>query len=182
MLSALKASLTTVAPSDLNKETNSDKIDIENAVEAVEQLKLTNSQDKEQLEWQEIIFDLIRTIKDPEKEESLEELNVVQEQLVSVVPFGHSFSETDKLIAKIEFVPTVPHCSLATLIGLCLTTKLNRELPGGRFKIELKVKEGTHSTAAEITKQINDKERVAAALENPNLLKVVEECIKETDF
>lgn len=152
MLSALKASLTTVAPSDLNKETNSDKIDIENAVEAVEQLKLTNSQEKEQLEWQEIIFDLIRTIKDPEKEESLEELNVVQEQLVSVVPFGHSFSETDKLIAKIEFVPTVPHCSLATLIGLCLTTKLNRELPGGRFKIELKVKE------------------------------VVEECIKETDF
>ena len=94
MLSALKASLTTVAPSDLNKETNSDKvrkinflylvrsisyrivhqltlpclyfglqIDIENAVEAVEQLKLTNSQEKEQLEWQEIIFDLIRTIK-----------------------------------------------------------------------------------------------------------------------
>ena len=106
----------------------------------------------------------------------------MQEQLVSVVPFGHSFAETDKLIAKIEFVPTVPHCSLATLIGLCLTTKLNRELPGGRFKIELKVKEGTHSTAAEITKQINDKERVAAALENPNLLKVVEECIKETDF
>ena len=109
-------------------------------------------------------------------------MNVVQEQLVSVVPFGNSFSETDKLIAKIEFVPTVPHCSLATLIGLCLTTKLNRELPGGRFKIELKVKEGTHSTAAEITKQINDKERVAAALENPNLLKAVEECIKETDF
>jgi metal-sulfur cluster biosynthetic enzyme len=182
MLSALKASLTTVAPSELNKETNSDKIGIENAVEAVEQLKLTNSQEKEQLEWQEIIFDLIRTIKDPEKEESLEELNVVQEQLVSVVPFGHSFSETDKLIAKIEFVPTVPHCSLATLIGLCLTTKLNRELPGGRFKIESKVKHNTHSTAAEITKQINDKERVAAALENPNLLKVVEECIKETDF
>ena len=39
------------------------QIDIENAVEAVEQLKLTNSQEKEQLEWQEIIFDLIRTIK-----------------------------------------------------------------------------------------------------------------------
>ena len=34
----------------------------------------------------------------------------------------------------------------------------------------------------EITKQINDKERVAAALENPNLLKVVEECILEKDY
>ena len=61
-----------------------------------------------------------------------------------------------------------------------MTTKLNRELPQGRFKIDLKIKEGTHSTAAEITKQINDKERVAAALENPDLLKVVEDCIKES--
>ena len=50
------------------------------------------------------------------------------------------------------------------------------------IKIDIKVKEGTHSTAAEITKQINDKERVAAALENPNLLKVVDECIKESDY
>ena len=37
--------------------------------------------------------------------------------------------------------------------------------------------EGTHSTAQEITKQINDKERVAAALENPNLRQTVNECI-----
>ena len=57
-------------------------------------------------------------------------------------------------------------------------TKLDRELPPGQFKIELGVKEGTHSTASEVTKQINDKERVAAALENPNLLETVERCIK----
>ena len=37
--------------------------------------------------------------------------------------------------------------------------------------------EGSHSTADEITKQINDKERVAAALENPNLKSTVDECI-----
>ena len=109
-------------------------------------------------------------------------MNVVQESLVAVFPLRESSSNSDNLLATIEFVPTVPHCSLATLIGLCLTTKLNRELPPGRFKIDLKVKEGTHSTAAEITKQINDKERVAAALENPNLLKVVEECIKENEY
>ena len=104
----------------------------------------------------------------------------MQESLVSVVPLRLFSSNSDKLLATIEFVPTVPHCSLATLIGLCMTTKLNRELPQGRFKIDLKIKEGTHSTAAEITKQINDKERVAAALENPDLLKVVEDCIKES--
>ena len=37
--------------------------------------------------------------------------------------------------------------------------------------------EGSHSTADEITKQINDKERVAAALENPSLKSTVDECI-----
>ena len=112
----------------------------------------------------------------------MEELDVVQESLVTVLPLKTSSPNTDNLLVTIEFVPTVPHCSLATLIGLCLTTKLNRNLPPERFKIDLKVKEGTHSTAAEITKQINDKERVAAALENPNLLKVVEQCIKEIEY
>lgn len=30
-----------------------------------------------------------------------------------------------------------------------------------------------------VNKQVNDKERVAAALENPNLLSIVEQCIRE---
>ena len=32
-----------------------------------------------------------------------------------------------------------------------------------------------------VNKQINDKERVAAAMENPNLRKIVEDCIKEPE-
>ena len=28
--------------------------------------------------------------------------------------------KSDKFVAHIEFVPTVPHCHLATLIGLCI--------------------------------------------------------------
>jgi hypothetical protein len=32
-----------------------------------------------------------------------------------------------------------------------------------------------------VNKQINDKERVAAAMENPNLKKIVEDCLKEPD-
>jgi hypothetical protein len=31
-----------------------------------------------------------------------------------------------------------------------------------------------------VNKQLNDKERVAAALENPNLLDIVEECLSPT--
>ena len=32
-----------------------------------------------------------------------------------------------------------------------------------------------------VNKQINDKERVAAALENPNLLEVVNRCVMEPE-
>lgn len=128
----------------------------------------------ETLDWKLQIFDIIKDIRDPEKPETLEELSVVQEDLVDVC---ESIEKPGSFTTHIQFVPTVPHCSLATLIGLCIRTKLDQELPKGLFKIDLTIKEGTHSTAQEITKQINDKERVAAALENPNLRQTVDECI-----
>jgi hypothetical protein len=103
---------------------------------------------------------------------------VVQESLVHVYPFGTS---GDKFVAHIEFIPTVPHCSLATLIGLCIRTKLERNLVPGSVKLDIHIKEGTHSTVKDINKQINDKERVAAALENPNLRQTVELCIREDE-
>lgn len=124
------------------------------------------------------IYDVIRTIRDPEKPENLEELSVVEENLIHVYPAG---SSTEKFVANIEFVPTVPHCHLATLIGLCIRTKLDRSLVPGQVKLDILVKEGTHQTEADINKQINDKERVAAAMENPNLKKTVEECIADPE-
>jgi len=36
------------------------------------------------------------------------------------------------------FTPTVEHCSMATLIGLCIRTKLLRSLPP-RFKVDIQV-------------------------------------------
>jgi hypothetical protein len=36
------------------------------------------------------------------------------------------------------FTPTVEHCSMATLIGLCIRTKLLRSLPP-RFKVDILV-------------------------------------------
>ena len=51
--------------------------------------------------------------------------------------------------------------------GLCLRVKLQWCLPFKR-KLEIYISEGTHSTEEDINKQINDKERVAAAMENPN--------------
>uniref|UniRef100_A0A7M4E021 Cytosolic iron-sulfur assembly component 2A n=1 Tax=Crocodylus porosus TaxID=8502 RepID=A0A7M4E021_CROPO len=118
---------------------------------------------------------IIRTIRDPEKPNTLEELEVVTESCVEV----HEINEEEYLVI-IRFTPTVPHCSLATLIGLCLRIKLQRCLPF-KHKLEIYISEGTHSTEEDINKQINDKERVAAAMENPNLREIVEQCVTEPD-
>ena len=48
----------------------------------------------------------------------------------------------------IEFNPTVPHCSLATLIGLCIRVKLQRCLPQ-QVKIDIYIKKGAHETEDE---------------------------------
>ncbi|XP_076684230.1 cytosolic iron-sulfur assembly component galla-1 isoform X1 [Andrena cerasifolii] len=122
------------------------------------------------------VIDLLRTIKDPEKPQTLEQLDVVYEDCVEIsqqTPKGVS-------VIRIEFNPTVPHCSLATLIGLCIRVKLERQLVA-LFKLDIYIKKGAHSTEEEINKQINDKERIAAAMENPNLRELVEKCIQEEE-
>ena len=68
---------------------------------------------------------------------------------------------------------------MATLIGLCIRVKLLRSLPG-RFKVDIKVLEGSHASENQVNKQLNDKERVAAALENSHLLEVVNKCLATT--
>lgn len=117
------------------------------------------------------IFDLIRDIRDPEHPLTLEELNVVCEEDIEV--------NNDKSVVLVKFTPTINHCSLATLIGLSIQVKLLRCLPS-RFKIDVRIAEGTHATEESVNKQLADKERVAAALENPNLLEAVNQCIAES--
>ena len=118
------------------------------------------------------IFDIIRRINDPEHPLTLEQLNVVQLDLIEV--------DDVKSRVHVKFTPTIPHCSMATLIGLSITTKLIRSLPI-RFKISVNITPGTHNQEHEVNKQLNDKERVAAALENKHLLQVVDQCIAHTD-
>lgn len=67
---------------------------------------------------------------------------------------------------------------MATLIGLSIQVKLLRSLPP-TMKIEVSIKPGTHASEEAINKQLNDKERVAAALENIHLLQVVNKCLED---
>ncbi|XP_050969711.1 cytosolic iron-sulfur assembly component 2B isoform X2 [Labeo rohita] len=114
------------------------------------------------------IFDLIRSISDPEHPLSLEELNVVEQMRVNV--------KDEESTVSVEFTPTIPHCSMATLIGLSIKVKLLRSLPD-RFKIDVHITPGTHASEDAVNKQLADKERVAAALENSQLLEVVNQCL-----
>ncbi|TRY74244.1 hypothetical protein DNTS_020515 [Danionella cerebrum] len=114
------------------------------------------------------IFDLIRSINDPEHPLSLEELNVVEQMRVNV--------NNQESTVSVEFTPTIPHCSMATLIGLSIKVKLLRSLPD-RFKIDVHITPGTHASEDAVNKQLADKERVAAALENAQLLEVVNQCL-----
>ncbi|XP_053983603.1 MIP18 family protein galla-2 [Hylaeus anthracinus] len=114
------------------------------------------------------IFDLIRNINDPEHPLTLEELNVVEQNLIEVN------NKANKV--HILFTPTIPHCSMATLIGLSIRVQLLRALPS-RFKVNVEITPGTHMSEAAVNKQLADKERVAAALENNHLLEVINQCI-----
>ena len=65
---------------------------------------------------------------------------------------------------------------MATLIGLSIRVRLLRVLPA-RFKVEVQIREGTHAQEKQVNKQLRDKERVAAALENSSLIGVVNQCL-----
>ena len=118
------------------------------------------------------IFDLVRDINDPEHPLTLEQLNVVQLSDVAV--------DDGAGRVAVVFTPTIPHCSMATLIGLAIRVKLLRSLPP-RFKVDVSIAPGSHASEAAVNKQLADKERVAAALENGHLLDVVNQCLKKNN-
>jgi len=114
------------------------------------------------------IFDLLRNINDPEHPMSLEELNVVQLENIEV--------NQSNLCVNINFTPTIPHCSMATLIGLSIKVCLLRSLPP-KYKVDVRIFPGSHVSEVAVNKQLADKERIAAALENNNLVEVVNQCL-----
>ncbi|ODQ60530.1 hypothetical protein WICANDRAFT_77215 [Wickerhamomyces anomalus NRRL Y-366-8] len=115
------------------------------------------------------IFDLVAHISDPEHPLTLGQLAVVNLPDINVIDSGNK-NEMAEVIIRIT--PTITHCSLATLIGLGIRVRLERCLPD-RFRITILLKEGSHQSENQVNKQLNDKERVAAACENEQLLSVI---------
>lgn len=77
-------------------------------------------------------------------------------------------------LRRVFFTPTVSHCSMATLIGLCVRVQLLRALARvsvlgcraganacffqpARFKVDINVSPGSHSSEAAVNKQARPK-------------------------
>lgn len=91
---------------------------------------------------------------------------------ISIKPTLPSVLDSPLQTVTVLITPTITHCSLATVIGLGVRVRLEQSLPP-RFRVDVRIKEGTHSTGDEVNKQLGDKERVAAALENGALMQVI---------
>ncbi|EHY59817.1 hypothetical protein HRR83_008357 [Exophiala dermatitidis] len=123
------------------------------------------------------IYDLIATMSDPEHPITLGSLAVVSLPDISIKPTIPSRPNSNLQTVTVLITPTIQHCSLATVIGLGVRVRLEESLPP-RFRVDVRIKEGTHSTADEVNKQLADKERVAAALWNPTLQSFIKKMLE----
>lgn len=80
------------------------------------------------------IFEIIRHINDPEYPLTLEQLNVLNLERIYLKASNY---------VEVYFTPTIPHCSMAQMIGLMVKVKLSRFLPRD-FKTRVLITPGTH--------------------------------------
>mmetsp|Transcript_4329 Transcript_4329/g.5897 ORF Transcript_4329/g.5897 Transcript_4329/m.5897 type:complete len:137 (+) Transcript_4329:3-413(+) len=116
------------------------------------------------------VYELIANITDPEHPLTLQQLGVVHPDLIEL--HTDVTNGLDRLTVKVR--PTVPHCSVASLIGLCIHLTLSRYLDIDRVKLSVRMAEGSHNQEEDVNAQLADKERVSAALENKALLERLE--------
>ncbi|KAF9764331.1 MIP18 family protein F45G2.10 [Nosema granulosis] len=127
---------------------------------------------------EEAIFELLRDIKDPEHSFSIEQLDVIKREYVEISTIKYYGVGIDvgyplKYI-RVIFKPTIPHCSMAGIIGLSIKLVLQRFIKG--YEIQVTVLKDSHVNWEMISKQLNDKDRVLAASENSSLMSVIREC------
>lgn len=125
------------------------------------------------------VIDAIGSIRDPEKPCTLEELGVVSEENIFVKKIENVYH------VKVIWEPTAPHCSFANNIGLCIVYKIMQDLFDVLYKLDVILKEGSHLTKLEsifyvVDKQVNDKERVAAAFENELVMAMIKDVTEDT--
>ncbi|KAG8159877.1 hypothetical protein KVR01_010514 [Diaporthe batatas] len=144
--------------------------------EGFETKSVSDSSDAEDPIDEQEIFDLISTISDPEHPLTLGQLAVVNLPDIRLDPppapgVGPSLDTVTTV--TVELTPTVNHCSLATIIGLAVRVRLEACLPPN-YRVDVCMKDGSHAQDDQVNKQLADKERVAAALENDTLKRTLD--------
>ncbi|KAI4870271.1 hypothetical protein F4820DRAFT_289962 [Hypoxylon rubiginosum] len=124
------------------------------------------------------VYDLISSISDPEHPLSLGQLAVVNLPDIDITPSPSVAADPNALTrVLVKITPTITHCSLATVIGLGVRVRLEQALPPN-YRVDVMIKEGSHSQDDQVNKQLADKERVAAALENDTLKGVLDKMLE----
>lgn len=123
--------------------------------------------------------DLISTITDPEHPVSLGQLSVINLPDIKITPSpALGMPSTNTIVSVfVEVTPTITHCSLATVLGLAVRVRLEQTLPPN-YRVDVRCKENSHAQDDQVNKQLADKERVAAALENDNLRGVLDKMLE----
>ncbi|CAD25848.1 similarity to HYPOTHETICAL PROTEIN YHS2_YEAST [Encephalitozoon cuniculi GB-M1] len=128
---------------------------------------------------QRSVFELIRDIRDPEHPYTLEQLGVVSREGVSIGCIGPDGIAPNVGLpircVKVVFKPTIPHCSMAAVIGLCIKTHVSRHVRN--HFVQVHIVDGGHINFRALNKQLDDKDRVLAATENEVLLDLMEKCL-----
>lgn len=88
------------------------------------------------------IYGFLRFIRDPEHPRTLEELGVLHADSIRIEHLPGR-----RLSIAVTFCPTVPHCSLATIIGLSIRVKLLRYFK--HAKVNVRIEPGKHMTENE---------------------------------
>lgn len=116
---------------------------------------------------------------DPEHPISLGQLSIVNLPDIHITPSPSLGVPGPNTIVRVfvEITPTVNHCSLATVLGLGVRVRLEQALPPN-YRVDVVCKENTHGQDDQVNKQLRDKERVAAALENNDLKNVLKKMME----
>jgi|EP00802_Teleaulax_amphioxeia_P004232 hypothetical protein len=130
------------------------------------------------------IFNQLNKIIDPEFPIILVKLKVIKIEFIQIF----TYIPSQKLVYSISFFPTYGKCKLAPLLGINLfssyfkrsTLKKLFKLTTKNWFIHFKVKLANkdHKIGENITKQLNDKERLSAAIENKFIRLSILNCVQ----
>ncbi|KAF7683022.1 Protein AE7 [Astathelohania contejeani] len=125
------------------------------------------------------IYEILRDIRDPEHPHTLEELGVIKKEYIEIGEKQSTLINDIKVkYIIIQFHPTIPHCSMAAIIGLSIQLQMRNYIPV-EYLVKVLIVPESHINWEALNKQLNDKDRVMAAFENEALYDVINSTLQE---